>query len=1079
MKPDRARRAYEIFKQALDVPAEERSAWVKKQCDGATDVHDEVMSLINSHASSSEFLETPAVEEQHATPIGDPTVLVGKTLGRYRVLSVLGAGGMGAVYLAEQLHPSRTVALKVLRPEVWSPSVRRRFIHEAQILARLKHPNIAQVFEVDTHAEGAVQLPFFAMEYVEGALPIDEYARRHNLEQRQRIELFCKVCKAVHHGHQKSVIHRDLKPANILVDQNGEPKIIDFGVARLTADDNAARTLRTEAGQLLGTLQYMSPEQCAADPSAIDVRTDVYALGVVLYELLCESAPYELKDSSIAAAVRIIQDRAPRRPASINVSLRGDLETIVLTALQKDQSRRYESATAFSDDLERFLRHEPITAHPPSLFYQARLFARRNRVLVGAAFAVALALTAGIIGSLTFAFSAERARAEAVWQSYVGNIAAAESAHQANEFARMRTKLADAAEDHRGWEWRYLTRLAEPSLAVLTRLEDRIDFVQYSGDGRRLYTASRDGIVRALDPSDGAELDRFAGHTGICSAALSNDDSLLVTCGYDGRVLLWDVELKKMIHAFAFGTPHEQLESDQERERFMRAAIGPDNRHIAIAAVSGSIHVWNVTSGSLLTDAFRHVGTVRRVVFHPTEPLLFSCGDDGCIRFWDLEAMREAAPPLQVSEQPVLDIAFNAAFTQVCAATYDGMIALIDLESGSTLQTFEGHPGTVRGIDFSPDYTRLYSAGAHHAIGVWDVESGALLAMRGGHSTTISMLDRSPDGSRLATVAWDGTLRLWETAVDDTFDVLRVHDDLVQSIAFSPDNRTIVTGGRDNSIVFTDADTMRTVRTLDDHDDWVRSVVFNRSGNKLATCSTDRTVRIRNAASGETTCMIRVASTALSAAFSPDGTRMVVGEDSGQVTVYDVATGQFIKSLHRHDDRTFVVAWSNDGSRIASASWDGTSKLWEGDTYAPVATITEHDEELYAMTFSPDSSILATGGRGMDIGIWDARTGTNIRMLRGHGQFVTGLAFSPEGSRLASASWFQTIKLWDTSRWEEVLTLHGGPDSSIRCLAFSSDGSRLATGSEDSTVRFWDTLSPQSRRARASTPPSPRGRGPG
>jgi serine/threonine protein kinase len=352
------------------------------------------------------------VAREHAA--GTLTPPVSRKIAGYTLQRVLASGGMGTVYLAVQDHPHRVVALKVMKAGIASRSALRRFEYESQVLARLRHPNIAQVYEAGAHREGGASdlpgVPFFAMEYVPDAKPITDYARLRNLATRQRLELFLQVCDAVHHGHQKGIIHRDLKPANLLVDPSGRPKVIDFGVARSTDSDMAVTTLQTEVGQLIGTLQYMSPEQCDADPHNVDVRSDVYALGAVLYELLCGRLPYEVAQATMFSAAKIIREEPPVRPSAANRAIRGDIETITLKALEKEPDRRYGSAAELSDDIRRYLRNVPIVARAPSVLYHLKMFARRHRAAVGFLAATFLVLAAASVVSLLFAMEAFEAR---------------------------------------------------------------------------------------------------------------------------------------------------------------------------------------------------------------------------------------------------------------------------------------------------------------------------------------------------------------------------------------------------------------------------------------------------------------------------------------------------------------------------------------------------------------------------------------------------------------------------------------------------------------------------------------------
>ena len=337
-------------------------------------------------------------------------------IGRYRIIRLLGEGGMGAVYEAEQDQPRRRVALKLIRGALASAELLRRFEQESQALGRLHHPGIAQIYEAGSAEAGFGIQPFFAMELIDGQ-PLVDFANGHRLGLRQRLQLMIQVCDAVQHAHQRGFIHRDLKPGNILVEESGQPKILDFGLARAT-DSDAAATRQTDMGQLLGTLAYMSPEQVLADPLLVDTRTDVYALGVILYELLAGKMPYTVS-RQLHEAVQTIQQVDPARLSAVSRAYRGDIETIVAKALEKDKNRRYASAEALAGDLRRYLEDQPITAKPASTSYQLRKFARRHKALVAGFAAVLFVLILGVVASTWQAIKARRSEKRAQQQSEI------------------------------------------------------------------------------------------------------------------------------------------------------------------------------------------------------------------------------------------------------------------------------------------------------------------------------------------------------------------------------------------------------------------------------------------------------------------------------------------------------------------------------------------------------------------------------------------------------------------------------------------------------------------------------------
>jgi predicted Ser/Thr protein kinase len=405
---DAARRlAEELFDLAAELPRAQWDTFLDARCGPDGPLRAEVESLL-ANVREDSFLQTPAY--------GVATVPreIPERIGRYRVLRLIGEGGMGTVYEAEQEDPKRTVALKVMRGGWMSPALLHRFRREAQVLGQLQHPAIAQVYEAGTiEIAGGMWCPYFAMELVRGR-PLDEHARAHDLSVRERLALVALLCEAVHYAHERGVIHRDLKPTNILVDEGGRPRVLDFGVARATGSDLRAETLHTEAGQVVGTLSYMSPELISGRPDGLDARSDVYALGVILYQVLAGWLPHDLAGKSLPVAGRVILEEEPPALGAANPQCRGDVEIIAAKAMAKEKERRYASAAELAADLRRCLADEPIAARPASTFYQLRKFARRNKSLVGVVAAALVVLLCALVAvsALALRFQGEKVRAQ-------------------------------------------------------------------------------------------------------------------------------------------------------------------------------------------------------------------------------------------------------------------------------------------------------------------------------------------------------------------------------------------------------------------------------------------------------------------------------------------------------------------------------------------------------------------------------------------------------------------------------------------------------------------------------------------
>jgi len=435
MDAEKIKRAGEIFQVAVELPEAQRAAALDQQCGDDAELRAFVEQLLAHDATGmGGFLGTPVfTPTPGASERTEP--IVPARVGHYEIVRVIGEGGMGVVYEGRQAHPHRTVALKVIRTGFPSRDMLRRFQHEAEVLGQLQHPGIACIYEaataeVATAAGTKIRQPYFAMEFISGA-PLTDHAKHQNLSVRARLELVARVCDAVQHAHQKGVIHRDLKPGNILVDQTGQPKILDFGVARATDADMQTVTMQTDVGQLVGTVPYMSPEQVTGNSRLVDTRSDVYSLGVILYELLSGKLPHDVRSTAIPEAARRIRDEQPARLASLNRSYRGEIETIVTKALEKDKTHRYQSVLALAADIRRFLAGEPIEAKRDSGWYVLRKTLARYRVAVAIAVAFVLLITAATI---------------ALGIMYRGQMLARQAAEQAREAEEQQRRLAETNE---------------------------------------------------------------------------------------------------------------------------------------------------------------------------------------------------------------------------------------------------------------------------------------------------------------------------------------------------------------------------------------------------------------------------------------------------------------------------------------------------------------------------------------------------------------------------------------------------------------------------------------------------------